>query len=44
MIKEKIETLKEELNELVKNEANFDEIYRVSKQIDKYLVEYYKGI
>ncbi len=42
MIKEKIETLKEELNELVKNEANFDEIYRVSKQIDKYLVEYYK--
>lgn len=43
MIKEKIETLKEELNELVKNEANFDEIYRVSKQIDKYLVEYYKG-
>ena len=42
MIKEKIETLKEELNELVKNEANFEEIYKVSKQIDKYLVEYYK--
>ncbi len=42
MVNEKIETLKEELNELVKNGAKFEEIYRVSKQIDKYLVEYYK--
>jgi hypothetical protein len=42
MINEKIETLKNELNELVKNEADFEEIYKVSKQIDKYLVEYYK--
>lgn len=42
MISEKIETLKEELNELVKNGAEFEAIYDVSKQIDKYLVEYYK--
>ena len=42
MVNEKIENLKEELNELVANNASFEEIYRVSKLIDKYLIEYYK--
>ncbi len=42
MVNEKIENLKKELNELVANNASFEEIYRVSKLIDKYLIEYYK--
>lgn len=41
MNNEKLNALKEKLNELVKNNAQYEEIYKISKEIDKYIVEYY---
>lgn len=42
MINEKIEALKSELNELIEKNAPYDEVYKLSKQIDEYIVEFYK--
>ncbi len=42
MINEEIEALKSELNELIDKNAPYDEVYRLSKQIDEYIVEFYK--
>ena len=42
MINEEIEALKSELNELIDKNAPYDEVYRLSKQIDEYIVEIYK--
>ncbi len=43
MVNEKIEDLKRQLDELVENKASYEEIYRISKEIDRYLVECYKN-
>lgn len=37
----KIENLRQELNSLITNNANFDEIQRVSQLLDECIVEYY---
>lgn len=42
MINEKIEALKNELDNLIETDAPYDEVYKLSKQIDEYIVEYYK--
>lgn len=43
MTNEKIEALRDKLNDLIKANASYDEIYEVSKQIDKHIVECYKS-
>lgn len=42
MINEKIEALKSKLNELIEKDAPYEDVYRLSKQIDEYIVEFYK--
>ncbi len=42
MTNEKIESLRDKLNNLIKANASYDEIYEVSKQIDQYIVESYR--
>ena len=42
MTNEKIEALRDKLNDLIKANANYDEIYEVSKQIDECIVDFYK--
>ena len=42
ILKEKIETLREKLDNLVLNNAPYDEIYKISKELDKYIAMYYK--
>lgn len=42
MLKEKIETLREKLDNLIQSNAPYDEVYRVSKELDKYIAEYYR--
>ena len=42
MLNEKIELLRKKLNRLVKNNAPYEEIYKVSIELDKYIVEYYE--
>lgn len=44
MLMEKIESLKEKLDELVLNKASYEEIYEVSVELDKYIVQYYKDM
>ncbi len=41
MVYDKISVLREKLNNLVKKNATFEEIYKVSREIDEYVVEYY---
>lgn len=43
MTNEKIETLRNKLNNLIVTNANYDEIYEVSKQIDECIVECYRN-
>ena len=43
MTNEKIEALREKLNNLIKANATYDEIYEVSKQIDEHIVECYRA-
>ena len=43
MTNEKIETLRDKLNNLIATNANYDEIYEVSKQIDECIVECYRN-
>lgn len=42
MIKEKIETLREKLDNLILTNAPYEELYKVSKELDKYIAEYYR--
>lgn len=43
MANKKIEALRDKLNDLIKANANYDEIYEVSKQIDECIVECYRS-
>lgn len=43
MTNEKIETLRNKLNNLIVANADYDEIYEVSKQIDECIVECYRN-
>ena len=42
MLERKIETLREKLDNLILNNAPYDEIYRASLELDKYIAEYYR--
>lgn len=42
MLNEIIETLREKLNQLVENNAPYEEIYKVSTELDKYITMYYE--
>lgn len=42
MLKEKIETLREKLDNLIQGNAPYEELYAVSKELDKYIAEYYR--
>ena len=42
MVEEKINNLKERLDELVITNAPYDEIYEISRQLDTYIALYYK--
>lgn len=44
MLRNKIETLREKLDNLILRSAPYDEIYKVSQELDKYISEYYKKI
>lgn len=41
-MKEKIEKLREELNNLIENGASSEEILKKSQELDKYILEAYK--
>lgn len=41
MILQTIDTLKEKLDEMIANKAPYDEIYKVSVELDKWIVKYY---
>ena len=38
----KIEELKEQLNKKIEEGADFDTIYKISTELDKFIMEYYK--
>lgn len=42
MLKDKIECLREKLDNLVVKNAPYEEIYKVSQQLDKYIAQYYR--
>ncbi len=42
MLSQKIEELRAKLDALVAKGATYDEIYEVSKELDKYITQYYK--
>ena len=42
MLKEKIETLREKLDNLIQCNAPYEKLYEVSKELDKYIAEYYR--
>ena len=42
MLKEKIETLREKLDNLIETNASYDEVYKVSRELDKYIADYYR--
>ena len=42
MIKQQIENLREKLDNLILTNAPYDEIYKVSKELDKYIAKYYR--
>ena len=39
----KIEELKEQLNKKIEEGADFDTIYQISIELDKFIMEYYKN-
>lgn len=39
----KIEELKEQLNKKIEEGADFDTIYKISTELDKFIMEYYKN-
>ncbi len=42
MVEENIKILKEKLDQLVANNAPYDELYKVSQQLDEYIAQYYR--
>ncbi|ACM59883.1 Spo0E like sporulation regulatory protein [Caldicellulosiruptor bescii] len=42
MITEKIMKLREKLDELINNNADYESIYHVSTELDKLILDYYK--
>lgn len=42
MLKEIIERLREKLDNLILTNAPYDEVYKVSRELDKYIAEYYR--
>ncbi len=42
MLREKIDELRLKLNELISKGATYEEIYKVSQELDRYITEYYK--
>ena len=42
MLKEKIETLKAKLDNLIETNASYDEVYKVSRELDRYIADYYR--
>lgn len=42
MIEEKINNLKKKLDELVVTNAPYNEIYKISRELDVYIAKYYK--
>ena len=42
MLKEKIESLRVELDSLIENNAPYEQIYKISRELDKYISEYYR--
>ena len=44
MLREKIDELRLELDELVLQGATYEEIYKVSQELDKYIAEYYRSL
>ena len=42
MLKEKIETLREKLDDLIVTDAPYEEVYEVSRELDKYIARYYR--
>lgn len=41
MINDKIENLREKLNELIASGAEYEEIYKVSTELDEYITKFY---
>ena len=44
MLRIKIETLREKLDNLILQNAPYDEIYKISRELDKYIAEYYRSV
>lgn len=42
MLEEKINALKEELDELIIANAPYNEIYEISRKLDEYIAQYYR--
>ena len=42
LLKEKIDELRIKLNELISQGATYEEIYKASQELDKYITEYYR--
>jgi len=42
MIKSRIEALKRELNRRISEGANFSDVYEISVELDKLILQYYK--
>ena len=42
MLKEKIETLREKLDNLIETNASYDEVYKISRELDRYIADYYR--
>lgn len=41
MVWERINTLREKLDEMIASKAPYDEIYKVSVELDKWIAKYY---
>ena len=42
MLKDKIENLREKLDNLIIANAPYEQIYELSRELDKYIAEYYR--
>ncbi|MFZ5965858.1 MAG: aspartyl-phosphate phosphatase Spo0E family protein [Bacillota bacterium] len=43
MIKLEIENLRYELNQMISNNENYDDIYRISTELDYLIAQFYKN-
>ncbi|WP_110943109.1 aspartyl-phosphate phosphatase Spo0E family protein [Inediibacterium massiliense] len=43
MVKKEIEILRQRLNDLIQVESNYEQIYRVSVQLDELITTFYKN-